>query len=231
MRAPPEMIGGFFMSVFVNADGGLTTAGYIGCIVLIGLLLAAVFAGKEKDGADKRMSTKKLAYCAMCLALAAVTSMLKVFEFPFGGSVTLCSMLFAMLPGWFYGARTGLLCGLIYGILQFVMGPYVMTPVQVLFDYVFAFMIMGVSGFFSRSRDGLIKGYIAAVFGRWIMATIAGLIWVSLGSTAWDGWAPLPYSMAYNGAYIGTEAVVTLILLAIPAVRNALTRIKKQALS
>lgn len=219
------------MSLFVNADGGLTTAGYAGCLVLIAVLLAVVFLGKGTDEGGRRMSSKKLAYCAMCLALAAVTSMLKVFEFPFGGSVTLCSMLFAVLPGWFYGARTGLLCGLIYGILQFVMGPYVMTPLQVLFDYVFAFTVMGVSGFFYRNRNGLITGYIAAVFGRWIMATIAGLIWVSLGLTAWDGWAPLPYSMAYNGAYIGAEAVVTLVILSVPAVRTALARIKKQAVN
>lgn len=225
------------MSFFVTAEGGLTTAGYAACVVLIILLLLAVNfvrnAGASGTGQStaRHFSSRKMAFCAMCLALAAVTSMLKVFEFPFGGSVTLCSMLFATLPGWFYGLPTGLLCGLIYGILQFVLGPYVMTPLQVLFDYIFAFMILGISGLFSRQKNGLIIGYIAAAFGRWIMATIAGLIWVSLGSVAWDGWAPLPYSMAYNGAYIGAEAVVTLIIISIPAVRNALNRVKKQALA
>lgn len=219
------------MSFFVNADGGLTTPGYVGCIILMLFLLIAVGAAGKHGSSRKMMSTKKLVYCAMCLALAAVTSMIKVFEFPFGGSITLCSMLFAMLPAWFYGAGTGFLCGLIYGILQFVMGPYVMTPLQVLFDYVFAFMIMGAAGFFSRSENGLIKGYLVAVVGRWIMATIAGLIWVSLGSTAWDGWAPLPYSMVYNGIYIGAEAVITLVILAVPAVRGGLARIKKQAVA
>ena len=220
------------MSIFVNAEGGLTTAGYIGCLVLIlALLLAVLFVRGNGEAQGKQMSAKKLAYCAMCIALAAVTCMIKVFEFPFGGSVTLCTMLFGMLPAWFYGLKTGLLCGLIYGIVQFVLGPYVMTPVQVLFDYVFAFMIMGIAGIFCNQKNGLVKGYIAAVLGRWIMATIAGLIWVSLGSTAWEGWAPLPYSMAYNGAYIGAEAVLTLVILSVPAVRKALSRIKKQAIS
>lgn len=220
------------MSFFVNAEGGLTAAGYGGCILLILLLLVLVLFVKGGDTKGKEpMPAKKLVFCAMCIALAAVTCMIKIFEFTFGGSVTLCSMLFAMLPGWIYGARTGFLCGLIYGILQFVLGPYVMTPVQVLFDYVFAFTIMGVSGFFCRRKNGLVLGYIAAAFGRWVMATIAGLIWVSLGSLAWEGWAPLPYSMAYNGAYIGAEAVITLILISIPAVKNALIRVKKQALA
>ena len=67
-------------------------------------------------------------------------------------------------------------CGLVYGILQFVLGPYVLTLPQVLFDYVFAFMVMGLSGLFCRMKNGLIPAYIVAVIGRWIMATIAGLI-------------------------------------------------------
>ena len=30
-----ECEGGFFMSFFVTADGGLTMAGYVGCVVLM----------------------------------------------------------------------------------------------------------------------------------------------------------------------------------------------------
>lgn len=176
------------------------------------------------------MSARKMAFCAMCVALAAVTCMIKVFELPLGGSVTLCSMLFAMLPGWIYGTGTGILCGLLFGVVQFVLGPSVVTPAQVLFDYVFAFSIMGVAGFFCNRKNGLVLGYLAAVFGRWVMATIAGLIWVSLGYTAWEGWSPIPYSMAYNGSYIAAETVFTLVILSIPAVRSALNRIKAQAL-
>lgn len=217
------------MSLFVNSDGGLTTAGYIGCISLIFILIAVLYFS-QKSKASGSMSAKKIAFSSMCIALAAVTSMIKVYELPFGGSVTLCSMLFAVLPGWIYGLSTGLLCGLIYGILQFVLGPYVMTPVQVLFDYVFAFMILGISGIFSKKKNGLLLGYLTAVTGRWIMATIAGLVWVSLGSTVWDGWSPLPYSMVYNISYIGLEAIFTVIIISIPAVKNALSRIKKQAL-
>ena len=63
------------------------------------------------------------------------------------------------------------------------------------------------------------------------MATIAGLIWYSLGSTIWEGWSPIPYSMAYNIIYIGAEAILTLIILSIPAVRTALINVKKAALN
>lgn len=217
------------MSIFINADGGLTTPGYLLSIALI--VLALLVAAFTKSGKQEKSSVggRKLTFCAMSLALAAVTSMIKVFSFPFGGSVTLCSMLFAMLPAWFYGTGTGLLCGFIYGLLQFITGPYFLTLPQFLFDYIFAFMIMGFAGIFAGAKNGLIKGYIVAIIGRWAMATIAGLIWVSLGSTAWDGWAPLPYSMAYNGIYIGAEAIFTLVILCIPAVKNAFANIKKEA--
>ena len=78
--------------MFVNADGGLTTAGYVLFIVLavIALLAASVIAGKvSKKG---KMSAKQIAFCSMAIALAYVTSYIKLFSLPFSGSVTLCSM-------------------------------------------------------------------------------------------------------------------------------------------
>lgn len=175
------------------------------------------------------MSAKKLAYCAICIALAFVLSLIRIFTFPFGGDITLCSLLFVVLPAWFFGVPLGAMCGLLYGMLVFFISPYYVTFAQFLFDYVLAFSVMGLAGFFRNASNGLVKGYVLAVFLRWIMATIAGIIWVSLGMTAWDGWNPLPYSMAYNAAYIFSEALVTVILLMIPAVRKPLERVKSIA--
>lgn len=177
------------------------------------------------------MSVRKLTFCATCIALAVLASFIRIFQFPFGGSVTFFRMLFIVLPAWFYGPGYGFICGLIYGIIDFFISPYFVSVPQFLFDHIFAFSIMGVAGFFKNSRNGLIKGYVAGVVGRWIMASISGLIWVSLGSTAWDGWSPLPYSMAYNACYIFTEGAATVIVLLIPAVRDALERVKRLALA
>jgi len=172
------------------------------------------------------MSVKKLVYCAMCVALAEVTGLIKIYQFPFGGSVTLCSMLFIVLPGWFYGWKWGTLCGLVYGVLQFLTQPYFLSVPQFILDYILAFSIMGVAGLVSEKKNGLLIGYVIAVAGRWLVATFAGLMWFAAGSTAWEGWSPLPYSMAYNGAYIFAEAAVTVIILIMPPVRKALTRVK-----
>ena len=176
------------------------------------------------------MSAKKVAFCAMCVALAFVTSLIKLFPLPFGGTVTLCSLLFVVIPAWIYGIPYGFITGLVYGILIFITEPYYMNFAQFLFDYILAFSVTGLAGIFKDSDKGLIKGYVLAVVLRWVMATIAGMIWVSLGMTAWEGWSPLPYSMAYNAIYIFAEAAITIILLFIPAVRNSLERVKKIAL-
>lgn len=173
------------------------------------------------------MSAKKMSYCAMSVALAAVTGMIRIYRFPFGGSVTLLSMLFIMLPAWMYGVKEGVICGLLYGLLQFALDPCFISIPQVILDYVLAFSVMGIAGFWKNSPYGLLKGYGAAVTARWIVASLAGLVWVSLGYTAWDGWSPLPYSCVYNGAYIFTEAIVTVAVILMPPVKKALEKLKK----
>lgn len=173
-------------------------------------------------------NVKILVYCAMCIALATVTSMIKLFSFPTGGSITLCSMLFAMLPGFFFGPVVGIISGVAYGVLQFIMDPYVLTPVQAVLDYVFAFGAFGLSGFFANQKNGLRLGYLAACVGRFFFSFLSG--WVFFGEYAWEGWNPAAYSAVYNLIYIGAEAILTLIILSIPAMSQAMQRTKQTAL-
>ena len=147
----------------VNAEGGLTAAGYVLCIAAGIILFAAalIFAGRISE--KKKMGTRQLVFCAMAMALAFITSYLKLFNMPWGGSVTLCSMLFIVLVANWYGPKTGVLVGLAYGILQFIQEPYVLSFFQVCCDYILAFAALGVAGFFAKSKHGLLKGYIAAL--------------------------------------------------------------------
>ncbi len=173
-------------------------------------------------------NVKILVYCAMCIALATVTSMIKLFSFPTGGSITLCSMLFAMLPGYFFGPVVGIVSGVAYGVLQFIIDPYVLTPMQAVLDYVFAFGAFGLSGFFANQKNGLRLGYLAACAGRFFFSFLSG--WVFFGEYAWEGWNPAAYSAVYNLIYIGAEAIITLIILSIPAMSKAMQKTKQSAL-
>lgn len=222
------------MSFFVTkVDGAysLTTAGYAAvALILVALIVvAALAARREKKEEQKKIGTKQLVICAMAVALAMVASMLKIYSFPFGGSVTLFSMLFICFVGYLYGPTTGMLTGAAYGVLQFLIEPYIYFPLQVLVDYPLAFGALGLSGCFSRSKHGLVKGYLLGVFGRYVFAVISG--WIFFGEYAWDGWAALPYSLVYNGCYIFTEAALTVIILSIPAVSKAMKKVKVTAVS
>ena len=79
--------------LLVNADGGLTTAGYAVSALAVILLAAAVIFFCSKNSSTRKMTTQQLVTCAVALALAYVTSYIKLFKLPFGGSVTLFSML------------------------------------------------------------------------------------------------------------------------------------------
>ena len=174
-------------------------------------------------------NVKILVYCAMCIALAAVTDMIKVFRFPTGGSITLASTLFATLPAWFFGPVAGIFSGIAYGILQFVLNPYVLTPVQVILDYGLAFAAYGLAGFFYTRKNGLQIGYIVGSAFRWFFAFLSG--WIFFGEYAWAGWNAAAYSAVYNLIYIGANTAIVLILISIPQMYRALEAVKKNAVS
>ena len=172
-----------------------------------------------------KISTKHLVFCAMAMALATVTSNLKIWRMPMGGSVTLLSMLFISLIGYWFGLRTGLLTAIAYGLLQLIIDPYVISLPQLFIDYIFAFGALGFSGLFTNSKNGLYKGYIASVFGRFIFAFISGVAFFGSSAAGYGMSVPV-YSACYNGAYIFTEAAITLIVIALPPVKDALNRLK-----
>ncbi len=216
----------------VNAEGGLTGAGYAVCIAagILLFLIAIIFAGKGSE--KKKMTAKQLAFCAMAMALAFVTSYIKIFRMPWGGSVTLCSMLFIVLAAYWYGVKTGVFVGLAYGILQFIQEPYVLSFFQVCCDYILAFAALGAAGIFAKRSGGLVKGYIAAVLARGAFHALGGyLYWMDYMPDNFPQSLKSIYPIAYNYSFLLAEAVMTVIIISIPAVSGALNQVKKTAVS
>ena len=216
--------------MFVTPDGGLTTAGYAAFIivgiaaVIIGSVLAGKFTRKQK------FTPKQLAFCGMGIALAFVTSYIQLIKLPFGGAVTLLSMLFIVLIANWYGAGTGILVGLAYGILQFIQEPYFLTFFQVCCDYLLAFGALGIAGFFANRKNGLTIGYIAGVIGRGVFASMAGYFyWMSYMPENFPKALAPVYPIVYNFMSLGLEAVLTLIVINIPAMKNALAQVRRLA--
>lgn len=222
----------FFATEIIDQENGnyfnLTPAGYILLVaVMLILLIGACYLSGRKEAKQGKspVSAKQLAFCAAAMALAMITSCLKLFHLAYGGSITLFSMLFICLIGYWFGLKTGLMAACAYGILQLVVDPYIIGIAQMLTDYLFAFGALGLSGLFAGKKHGLIKGYLLGVFGRFVFTFLSGMIFFGSYAAGYGLSAPV-YSFLYNGSYIGTEALLTVIVLSIPAVQKGLSRIK-----
>lgn len=228
--------GGFFMSFFATPTTNswhenvfeLTYTGLISVAILIALLvIVAIILRPKNTGNVKGMATTQLVFSATAMALAIVTAEIKFTRLPMGGSITLFSMLFIVLIGYWYGLKAGLMTGFAYGLLQFLMDPVFYSPMQLLIDYPLAFGALGLSGLFSEKKNGLLKGYILGVTGRYIFAFISGVVF--FGHYAPEGTHATIYSLTYNATYIVPEAIATMIIISIPAVSKAMKHVRSKA--
>lgn len=226
------------MSDFFHAEDGyytLTSAGTFVFIIFIAVLVALTAFLKPRKaagGGQKLFSTRQLVFSAAALALAFATSYIKLLPMPWGGSVTLCSMLFVTITGWWYGPKIGFTAAFAYGLLQFIQdgGSYILSPMQACMDYILAFAALGVSGFFYKKKNGLLIGYWAAILFRGVFHSIGGyLYWMDYMPENFPKSLASIYPIAYNYSYILTEAVITTIILVIPAVKKVMIQGRKLA--
>lgn len=181
----------------------------------------------------KRITTKQLVFSAVALALAIVIATYAKIKWPLwfnGGSITLFSMLFVTMIGYWYGPVVGLIGGVTYALLQYITGPYFLSPLQVVLDFPLAFGALGLSGFFYKKKNGLFIGYITAVSARLLFHCISGVIFYTeyIGVVGKDIEA-VASGILYNMSYIVPEAVLTLIVISLPPVKDVLLRVKKMA--
>ena len=112
--------------------------------------------------------TKTLATCAVLVAMAFVLALLSEFiplQLPFGGSVTLASMLPIVLISYIFGVKWGVGSAFIFAILQMILGSKTISALflpgdeQViwwkavlicLLDYIVAFTVIGLAGIFVK---------------------------------------------------------------------------------
>ena len=216
----------FFATLTEEEVFQLTPAGIITVVILIAGLIALALILQPKEIKSRKFTTRQLVFSSAAMALAIVTSMLKIFELPFGGSITLFSMLFIVLIGYWYGPKAGLMTGFAYGLLQFVLDPIFYSIPQMFVDYPLAFGALGLSGFFSNKKYGLWIGYVVGILGRFVFSYLSGLLFFAAYAEVSGMSAPV-YSLCYNGSYIGAEGIITLIVISIPPVTNGLKYIKK----
>ena len=106
-----------------------------------------------------RLTTPMLINIALMLAMTIILHQFRLYHMPQGGSVTLGAMVPLLLLSYRYGASVGALAGFLYGFINLLQDPFILHPVQVLFDYPLPYMAMGIAGAFPRH---LVLGTAAA---------------------------------------------------------------------
>ena len=170
------------------------------------------------------MTTKKLTTSALLIALATVLMWVsKLIPAPWlqGGSVTLASMVPIVMVGIMFGTKWGLCASVAYAVIQMMFGFYP-PPTQnflsfvlvILLDYIFAFGVLGLSGFFLKITGG--KKF-SAPFSAFIVTTLRYVCHILSGILIWgvyaeEGQTVLAYSLIYNGTYMIPEIIITTVV-------------------
>lgn len=172
--------------------------------------------------------TKKLTTCAMLVALATVLMLVsKVLpSLPWGGSITLASMVPMVVLSLMLGLKWGVFSGVVFALIQMLTGFYP-PPTQtvwdfflvVMLDYILAFGVLGTACVFYRLLGKKLwaiplSGAIVTAL-RYACHILSGiLIW---GVYAEAGQTVLAYSVLYNGSYMIPEIFLTTAVLAVLA--------------
>lgn len=169
--------------------------------------------------------TKVLVEGAVMVALATVLSYIRVFKLPWGGSITLLSMLPIALFSIRRGLKPGFMASFAFALIQFAQGigdglfgwglTAGMLIACIVLDYLGAFTVLGIAGIFRKNGiAGWIAGIAVAVGLRFVCHFLSGVvIWGSFGQL-WDTfytentWL---YSFVYNACYMLPELIFTII--------------------
>ena len=156
--------------------------------------------------------------CVAMIALAFALSNVPIIKMPYGGNVTAASMLPIIILSYRQGLKWGLPSAFIYSGLQLLMGldhlqeaEGTIQLLEIIFlDYIFAFTVLGIMGWWRRERPQtttLIFGAAFVCFLRFVCHVFAGAtVWSGVSIPCSDG---MLNSVIYNLAYMIPETVVT----------------------
>ncbi len=169
---------------------------------------------------DRKSSVYRLTESAILLAIAAVLSVIKLVDMPYGGSVTAFSMLPLLIIAYRHGTRWGLFTAFTYSLIQLLLGldnfsyatSFLAVVMIALFDYLLAFFALGLGGVFRKKLpQGAALSAAAIVSGvlRYLCHVISGCtVWAGLSVPTKEA---LIYSLSYNATYMIPETVILVL--------------------
>lgn len=195
---------------------------------------------QSRQGAAYGKSSQQifnLVLAGVLIALGTALSFVKVFDLPYGGSITLCSMLPVMLFAYRAGIKWGLGAGFVFSVLQLLFGLDALKGISgvtvagsILLDYLLAFTMLGLAGLLRGKLKShpiaFTLGCLTAGLLRYVCSVLSGwLLWAQFMEVnymqelvaqffpslkAWTGsQLAIIYSACYNGTYMFPEILIT----------------------
>lgn len=203
------------------------------------LLVIIGFVGLARKAAGvRKYDTKRIAFAGVCVASSFVLALIKFKPIEYGGSITLASFVPILIYAYVYGAADGFIVGLIHGLLNFIESPYILNAATFIFDYLLAFMSVGIMGFFGKMRRKdnavlpIILGCICVFSARFVAHLVSGMVfftensvWVSLPD--WAMGNAFAYSFIYQCVYIPADALIATLVLVFIAKSGLLNKLTK----
>ena len=156
--------------------------------------------------------TRMIAEAGVAIAIAQVLSFITLFHMPQGGSIKAASLVPLMIFAYRWGGTRGILAGVVYGVLHFLLGfKSSIHYLSIILDYLVAYGAIGVCGYFKDNITGLVSGSIVAIVLRWFASVTSGA--VVFASYAPQGQNPWIYSMIYNASYMVPDGILNIIVL------------------
>lgn len=195
--------------------------------------------------------THILTESAIMVALATVLSMFKIWEAPYGGSVTILSMAPIIILSMRRGVKVGLLAGFAHSLIQLLLGlgtvAYVPTPmgivICVLTDYILPFTLLGLGGAFRDvkfTNNSTTNLFLTAALGALLVTLLRYACHIVSGAVIWYAldlewyaddptyivhkYGPWMFSTIYNGGYMIPEIIATVV--GTPILTKALSKVK-----
>ena len=205
-------------------------------VLLLAIALIGHFSSREQQ--SKMRSAKEVAFAGICVAASFTLALLKIPTIESGGSITIASFVPIMLYAYVFGPTKGFMVGLIHGLLNFIEDPYILTPATFVFDYLLAFMSVGIMGFFGKlpRKEGgilpIVLGALCVFSVRFISHLLSGMIFFSMDSVwvsfpAWATANAFIYSFIYQCIYIPADALIAIAALIALCKSGAFDRLVK----
>jgi len=168
----------------------------------------------KKTISQTRVLTEIIVFAALSAGLYAI----RPYSLPYGGSITLGSMVPVMWLALRRGFKVGFTAGAIFGLIalpiDIILLPYspITNPIQVFVEYPIAFGVLGLAGIFhKRSAAFAVIGAGISILAKFALHVIAGVIF-----WAWSipsEWNPIVYAVVYNGSFLLPEFIISAILI------------------